>query len=89
MNTVFSYVYFGHSGDTVMIPNLQFETNSGRKYWGTIDKGNFIIDSLKVIYRWESLIGCPNSTIYWSTMQEGQVNSFTEMKGVSRGGGGG
>ena len=37
----------GHSGDTVLITNLQFETKSVSKYRETIYKGNFIQDSLK------------------------------------------
>ena len=32
----------GCSGYTMLIPNLQFETNSGRKYQENIYKGNLI-----------------------------------------------
>ena len=56
-----SCIYLGHSGKTVLISNLQFETNSMRKYRETIYKENLILDYLKVISRWESWIGEPNS----------------------------
>ena len=29
----------GHSGDTVVVSNLKFETKSKKKYWGNIYKG--------------------------------------------------
>ena len=44
----------GHSGDTVLISDLQFETKSGRKYQKTIHKGNLIQNSLKGISNWKS-----------------------------------
>ena len=47
-----SWIYLGHSGNTVLISNLQFETKSGRKRRETIYRENLIIDSLKVISRW-------------------------------------
>ena len=34
--------YLGHIGDTVLIPNLQFETKSGNKNPENIYKGNLI-----------------------------------------------
>ena len=45
--------YLGHSGYTVLIPSLQFETNKRSKYQENIYKGNLIIDSLKGISSWE------------------------------------
>ena len=44
-----SCIYLGHSGNFVLILNLQFETKSGRKYRENIYKGNIIIDYLKWI----------------------------------------
>ena len=51
---ILSCSYLGHSGDIVLILNLQFETKSGKKQQETIYKGNIIRDSLKGISRWES-----------------------------------
>ena len=51
---MWSCIYLGHSGNTVLISNLQFETKSGRKQRENIYKGNLILDSLKGISRWES-----------------------------------
>ena len=48
-----SLIYLGHSGNTVLILNLQFETKSGRKYQETIYKGNLILDFLKGTLCWE------------------------------------
>ena len=45
-------IYLGHSGNTVVIPNVKFETKSGSKYQETVYKGNLIPDSLKGILRW-------------------------------------
>ena len=59
-----SCIYLGHSVNTVLIPNLKFETKSGRKYQETIYKGNLILDDLKGISRWESWIVLPNTTPY-------------------------
>ena len=58
-----SCIYEGHSGNTVMIPDLQLETKSGRKYWKTVYKGNLIVDSLKGILRWKYWIWLPNRCI--------------------------
>ena len=58
-----SYIYLGHSGNTVMILNFEFETKTGRKYLETIYKGNLIIDSLKATSRWEYWIGLPKTTL--------------------------
>ena len=55
------HIYLGRSGDTVEISNLQFETKSGKNYWGTNYKWNLIQDSLKVVSHCESLIEYPNS----------------------------
>ena len=55
------YSYLGHSGDTVVISNLQSKTKSGNKYRENIYKGNLIQDYLKVIYLWEYQIGYPNT----------------------------
>ena len=57
-----SCIYLGHSGNTVLIPNLQLETKSGRKKMETIYKGNLIIDSLKEISRLESWIWLTNTS---------------------------
>ena len=57
---ILSFRYLGRNGDTVLIPNLKFETKSERKYRETIYKFNLIQDSLKGIYLWQSWIGYPN-----------------------------
>ena len=59
-----SCIYLGHIGNTVLISNLQLEYKIGRNYQETIYKRNIIIDYLKVISRWESLIILPNTTPY-------------------------
>ena len=41
--------YLGHICDTVLVPNLHFETKSGRKYQEIIYKDNLIRDYLKGI----------------------------------------
>ena len=46
--------YLGCSDDTVLIPNLQFETKSGRKWQENIYKGNIIKYDPKGIHHWES-----------------------------------
>ena len=43
---ILSCSYLGHSGVTVLISNLQFKTDSGRKYWENIYKGDLNQDSL-------------------------------------------
>ena len=64
---ILSCIYLGHSGNTVLISNLKFETKSGRKQRETVYKGNLILDSLKGISGWESWIGLPNMTdfLFW------------------------
>ena len=57
-------IYLGQNGDTLLISNLYFENNSGRKWQETIYKGNIILDSLKGISRWEFWIGVPKNTPY-------------------------
>ena len=37
-----SWSYLGHSGDTVLIPNLKLETKSEKKEQENIYKGNLI-----------------------------------------------
>ena len=48
-----SCIYLGHSGNTVLISNLQFKTKSGKKQRENIYRGNLILDSLKGISHWE------------------------------------
>ena len=62
--TMLYWIYLGHSGNTGLIPNLQFETKSGMKYWKTVYKGNIIIDSLEGISHWESWIGLTFTNLY-------------------------
>ena len=66
-------IYFGQSGETVLITNLQFKTKSERKQRENIYKGHIIIDSLKDILNLESRIGLPNTTsslLVWNTNKE-------------------
>ena len=56
-----SWIYLGHSDNTVMIWNLKFKIKSGQKWQETIYKSNLIIDSLKGILHWESWIVLPNT----------------------------
>ena len=61
-----SCIYLGHSGNTVLISDLQFENDNDRKYRETIYKGGIILDSLKGISCWESWIGVPNTILsFW------------------------
>ena len=46
--------YLVHSGDTVLIPNLHFETNSESKYQEAVNKGNIVQNYLKGMQCWES-----------------------------------
>ena len=39
---ILSCIYLGHSVDTVLVSNSQFETKSGMKYQENIYKGNII-----------------------------------------------
>ena len=48
---ILSCSYLGHSGDTVLILDLQLETKSGNKQQETINKGNLIQYFLKGILR--------------------------------------
>ena len=50
-----------HSGNTVLISNLQFKTKSGRKYRENIYKENIILNYFKGISSWEFWIGVPNN----------------------------
>ena len=46
---ILSCSYLVHSGDTVVISDLQCKTTIGKKFRETIYKGNHIQDSFKVI----------------------------------------
>ena len=41
--------YLVQSGDTVLIPDLKFETKSGRKYLENVYKGDIFQDPFKLI----------------------------------------
>ena len=51
---ILSCSYLGHSGETVLISNMEFETKSGIKWQGAIYKENLIRYNLKGIPHWES-----------------------------------
>ena len=48
---ILSCSYLGHSGDTVLVSNLQLETKSERKYWEIITNGI----SLKILSKESSV----------------------------------
>ena len=58
---ILSCIYLGHSGNTVLISNLQCETKSGSKYRETSYKWNPFLDYIRGIYHWEYWIGIPNT----------------------------
>ena len=46
---ILSCSYLVQSGDTVLIPDLKFETKSGRKYLENVYKGDIFQDPFKLI----------------------------------------
>ena len=61
---ILSCIYLGHSDATVLISNIQLETNNGSKQQGNIYRLDISRCSLKGIQRWRSIIVYPNTTVY-------------------------